>query len=100
MWTSGSPCLQAARTAAAAERAMPYACSSAIRQGLTLAHFRAQHEDLQHTSLTTELNLSTLGAQPRANLGHMGDKVSVTLSVKGQSKLKLSGNGNECKPLP
>jgi hypothetical protein len=28
----------------------------------------------------------------------MGDKVSL-LSGKGQSQLKLSGNGNECKPL-
>jgi hypothetical protein len=32
-------------------------CASA--QGLTLAHFRAQVEDLRDTSLTLELNLST-----------------------------------------
>jgi len=46
------------------------------RQGLTLAHFRAQLEDLRDTSLTLELKLSTSGTQPRLYLGHMGDKVS------------------------
>ena len=33
-------------------------------QGLTLAHFRAQLEDLQDISLTLELNLSTFGTHP------------------------------------
>jgi hypothetical protein len=32
---------------------------STLRQGLTLAHFRAQLEDLRDTSLKLELNLST-----------------------------------------
>jgi hypothetical protein len=46
------------------------------RQGLTLAHFKAQREDLRDTSLTLQLNLSTFGPRPRINLGHMGDKLS------------------------
>ena len=29
-----------------------------------------------NTSLTLELNLSTLGTHPRVNLGYMGDRVS------------------------
>ena len=45
-------------------------------QGLTLAHFKAQLEDLRDTSLTLELNLSIFGQPPRVNLGYMGDKVS------------------------
>jgi len=32
-------------------------------------------------------------------LGYKGDKSKLKLSGKGQSKLNLSGNGNECKPL-
>jgi hypothetical protein len=44
-------------------------------QGLTLAHFRAQLEDLRDTSLTFELNMGTFGSHPRVQLGHMGDKV-------------------------
>ena len=48
----------------------------ALGQGLTLAHFRAQLEDLRDTSLTPELNLSTFGRHQRVNLGYMGDKVS------------------------
>jgi hypothetical protein len=45
-------------------------------QGLELAHFRAQLEDLRDTSLTLELNLSTLGPHARVDMGNMGDKVS------------------------
>jgi hypothetical protein len=44
-------------------------------QGLTLAHFRAQLEDLRDTSLTLELNLSTFGTHPPVNLGIWGTKV-------------------------
>jgi hypothetical protein len=47
-------------------------------QGLTLALFRAQLEDLLDTSLTLQLNLSTFGTYPRVHLGCMGDKVSLT----------------------
>jgi len=43
-------------------------------QGLTLAHFRAQLEDLRATSLTLELNSSTFGTHPQVKLGHMGTK--------------------------
>jgi len=46
------------------------------RQGLTLAHFRAQLEALRDTSLTLELNLSTFGQHPPIHLGHQGDNVS------------------------
>jgi len=51
---------------------------SALVQGLTLAHFKAQLEDLQDTSLTLELNLSTFGTHPRANLGYIGDNMSLS----------------------
>ena len=54
--------------------------SSAVasHQGLTLAHFRAQLEDLRNTSLTLELNMSTFGTHPRVHLAYMGDKVSLS----------------------
>ena len=55
-------------------------------QGLTLAHFRAQLEDLRETST--------------GYVGLYGRHSQLKLSGKGQGKLKLSGNGNECKPLP
>ena len=67
-----------------------------MRQGLTPAHFTAQLEDLRDTSLTLELNLSTFATHRRDGLGWV---IWGTMSGKGQSKLKLSGNGNECKPL-
>jgi len=82
-------------------------------QGLTLAHFRAQLEDLWDTSLTSELNRAPLGhiAHGRAQLEHLrdtstgyfgsyGGQSKFELRGKGERKLKLSGNGNECKPLP
>jgi len=65
-------------------------------QGLTFVHCSVQPEDLQNTSLTLELNLSTLGHIH----GLYGGHGQLKLSGKGQSKLKLSGNGNQCKPLP
>jgi hypothetical protein len=53
---------------------------SAMYQGLTLAHFRAQLEDLRdgNTSLTLELNLSTFGTHPRLMLDYMGDTVRLS----------------------
>jgi len=39
--------------------------SDAGSQGLTLAHSKAQLEDLWDTLLTLELNLSTFGTHPR-----------------------------------
>jgi hypothetical protein len=47
-------------------------------QGPTLAHFRAQLEDLRDTSLTSDINLSTFETHPRVNMGHMGNKVSLS----------------------
>jgi hypothetical protein len=42
------------------------ASRAATGQGHTLAHFRAQLQDLRDTSLTLELNLSTFGTHSRA----------------------------------
>jgi len=52
----------------------PKRTCAAARQGLTIAHFKVQLEDLRNTSLTLELILSTFGTHPRVNLGYMGDK--------------------------
>jgi hypothetical protein len=57
-------------------------------QGLTLAHLRAQLEDLQDTSLTLELNLSSFGTHPRVDLGYMGDEVRLSRAERG----KVSSN--------
>ena len=59
------------------------ATSAPAGQGLTLAHFRAQLEDLRDTSLTLELNLSTLGPHPRVTLGYMGDNLSLSRAERG-----------------
>jgi len=48
------------------------------QQGLTIAHFRAQLEDLRDTSITLELNLSTSGTHPRVILGYVGDNVRLS----------------------
>jgi hypothetical protein len=45
-------------------------------QGLTLAYFKAQLEDLRDTSLTLELNLSTFAPHPWVNFACVGEKVS------------------------
>ena len=47
-------------------------------QGPTLAHFRAQLEDLWDTSLTLGLNLSTFRPNPRVDLGYVGDEVRLS----------------------
>jgi hypothetical protein len=47
-------------------------------QGLTLAHFGAQLEDLRNTLLTLELILSTFWTHPPVTLGYIGDKVSLS----------------------
>ena len=53
-----------------------YTDGAYLGQGLTLAHFRDQVEDLRNTSLTLQLNLSTFGTHPQVNVGQMRDKVS------------------------
>jgi len=63
---------------AAAAAPVPKPGRCAMGQGLTLAHFKAQLEDLRDTSLTSELNLSTLGPHPRVNMGCVVDKVSLS----------------------
>jgi hypothetical protein len=90
------------RARAGARAALPVAGSrvEAANQGLTLAHFRAQLEDLRDTSLTLQLNLSTFRPHPRVISGYKGGGSELELSRKGQGKLELSGNGNECKPMP
>ena len=61
------------------------------RQGLTLAHFTAELEDLRDTSLPfIELNLSTFGTHLRLVFGSCGGHSKLKLGGKGQSKLKLS----------
>jgi hypothetical protein len=56
----------------------PTTARCAMRQGLTLSHFRAQLEDLQDASLASKLNLSTSGPHPRVDLGYMGNRVSLS----------------------
>jgi hypothetical protein len=48
----------------------------ALDQGQTLAHLRAQCDNLQDASLTLELNSSTFGTRRQINLDYMGEKVS------------------------
>jgi hypothetical protein len=56
-------------------------------QGLTLAHFRAQLEDLQEHI-----------AHVRAQLEHLQDSSTDEFELYGgQSKIKLSGNGNQAQ---
>jgi hypothetical protein len=63
-------------TVSAAQAALRWTYRRAgCRQGLTLAHFKAQLEDLRDHSLTLEVNLSTFGTHQRVNQGNMGDKV-------------------------
>jgi hypothetical protein len=54
------------------------AMSVTSQQGLTLAQFKTQLEDLRDTSLTSELNLSTFGPHQRVNMGCVGDEVSLS----------------------
>jgi hypothetical protein len=56
----------------------------AAEAGGTLAHFRAQLEDLRDTSLTLELNLSTFGTHSRDSLGYTGDRVCLTRAERGR----------------
>jgi hypothetical protein len=58
--------------------------ASAPRQGLTLAHFTAQLEDLRDTSLTQELNFSTFGTNPRVRLDHVGYNVRLSSAERGR----------------
>ena len=84
MGTSVSPCPHAALPDFSAFSAARLFSSSVSRrifaavQGLTLAHFKAQLEDLRDTSLTLELNLSTFGPHPRVKLAYMGDEVHLS----------------------
>ena len=59
------------------------------RQGLTLAPFKAQLEVLREHIGPFRAQLEHPRATSTGLFGLCG----------GQSKLKLSGNGNECKPL-
>jgi len=57
------------------------------RQGLTLAHFTAQLENLRDVSLTLKLILINFGTHPRVKLGYVGDKVSLRLAERGKVSL-------------
>ena len=72
--TDGRTCAAAAMRCCA----ITESSTSTSHQGLTLAHFTAQLKDLRDSSLTLELNLSTLGTHPRVNLGQMGDRVRLS----------------------
>ena len=50
--------------------------SSSVNQGLTLAHFKAQLEDLRYTSLTLELKLSTSRTHSRVIWVTWGTKLA------------------------
>jgi len=71
----------------------------AAGQGLTLADFRAELEDLRE-------GIAHVGAQPEhlwdtstGCCGLYGGQSKLTLSGNGQGELKLSGNWNQCEPL-
>jgi len=68
-------------------------------QGLTLAHFKAQLEDLRGHIAHVRAQLEHLQATSTGQFGLYGRQRQLKLSEQGQSKLKLSRNGNECKPL-
>jgi hypothetical protein len=72
----------------------------ATRQGLTLAHFRAQLEDLPEHIAHVRAHLEHLRDASRGLFGSYGGQSKLKLSGSGQSKFKFSRNGNECKPLP
>jgi hypothetical protein len=69
------------------------------RQGLTLADFKAQLEDLLEHIAPVRAQLEHLRATSTGCVGLFGGYSQLKLSGKGKSMLKLSGNGNECKPL-
>jgi hypothetical protein len=66
---------------------------------LTLAHFRAQLEDLRGHIAHGRAQHEHLRDTSTVSCGIHGGQSKLKLSLKGQSKLKLSGNGNECTPL-
>ena len=72
----------------------------ATRQGLTLAHIRAQLEDLPEHIAHVRAHLEHLRDASRGLFGSYGGQSKLKLSGSGQSKFKFSRNGNECKPLP
>jgi len=97
---SNSICAATPRVTTCSTRATwPRSSRAPCRQGLTLAHFRAQLEDLREHIAHVRTQLEHLRATSTGKFGvHVGQS-ELKLSGKGQSKLKLIGNGNECKPL-
>ena len=71
-----------------------------LLQGLTLAHFRAQLEDLPEDIAHVRAQLEHPRDTSMGYFGLYGGQSKFKLSGKRQGKLKLSGNGNEGKPLP
>jgi hypothetical protein len=76
------------------------ASRASCSQGLTLAHFRAQLEDLRERIAHVETQLEHLPDASTGRLGVFGGRSKLKLSGKGQGQLKLSGNGKTCKPMP
>jgi len=83
----------------------PYQASNLHRQpshahqGLKLAHFKAQLEDLRDHIAHVGAQLQHLRDSSTGQFGSYGGQRELKSSGNGQSKLKLSGNGNEGKPL-
>ena len=66
-------------------------------RGLHSVNSELNLRTFRYTSLTSELNWSTSRTHPRV-IGLFGGQRELKLSGKGPSELKLSGDGNECKP--
>jgi len=67
---------------------------TATKQGLTLAHFRAQLEDLREHTAHCRAQPEHLRDASTGEFGFYGEQSELKLCGNGQSKLKLSANGN------
>jgi hypothetical protein len=71
-----------------------------LSRGLHSAHFTAQLEVLWEHIIHVRAQLEHVRYISTGYVGLYGVHLQLKLSGKGQGKPKLSGNGNECKPLP
>jgi len=79
----------------------PVSCVTlAVNQGLTLAHFSAQFEDLLERIAHVRAQLEHHRDTSTGYVRSYGGQSKLKLSGNGQSMLKFSGNWSECKPLP
>jgi len=94
-WVHSTPLSSATRSTIHKKSTKP----SALSQGLTLAHFRAQLEDLWEHIAHVRIQPEHLRDTSIDYFGLHGVQSKLKLSGMGQSKLKLIRNGNEYKPL-